>query len=972
MPSRQKLVLAGLVVASLAAGPALAAAPPSFSLSERMQCQAAIERVYAVHRSAGTPPRAVHDAVIRAKAEDAVLESAALERMWGTAITGPQLQAELDRMAAHSQAPDVLAELWAAVGGDARRAAECLARPLLADRLIQTAYGFDERIHGALGARVRRELAAIATAQDLKASSGVYREVEWHVGARDARRPDALALDRETFAARARELERELGGRRSGVVVGRVSALREDETRFYVVAVLAFDDRHIRLATAEWGKRPFRDWWSEARRGLAAHVEPLAFDLKLPPLPRRRCRSGRWTPTLQLLDPRYLHTAVWTGSEMIVFGGMSAVGEVYGDGSRYDPATDTWTLLPTAGAPSARFEHVSVWTGQEMIVWGGAPDRSGARYNPATDAWTAMSTANAPLGRWEASAVWTGTEMMIWGGDYGGSLLNDGGRYNPATDTWTDMAVAPLAPRAFHATVWTGTDMIVWGGGNDYIDALYGDGARYRPSTNQWTPVPSLDAPNARSSHTAVWTGTEMIVWGGLNYPTYDRSGGRYNPATDAWTPTSMVDAPSLRARHVAVWTGTEMIIQGGTSGAEAGGRYRPATDTWLPTSPVNSAGNGTGVTAVWAGKEMIVWGGFDEDWFHNDGGRYDPATDRWLRTGTMNVPRARGLHAAVWTGSEMMVWGGYVWGLNTNTGGLYTPATDSWKATTVAGAPIGRQNAEAVWTGSEAIFWGGWPETVPDVGTGGRYDPVADTWADVSLENAPNERYGHRAVWTGSEMIVFGGVGANPPTLAKRYRPATDTWTDATTLNAPGGRDHHAAVWTGTKMIIWGGSIDDGVTPTGGRYDPATDTWTPTNVAGSPPARMWPVDAWTGKEMVVWGGYDALYDVYFGDGARYDPVSDTWAVTTLAGAPSPRVAQGVWTGRDLVLWGGANDSSGGRYHPVTDSWRPTSLTSAPHVRWGGRWSTVWTGSQMIVWGGITVTQEGALYCAAQPFGLSP
>src|SRR6185503_4544572 len=99
--------------------------PPSFSLPERIQCQAAIERVYALHRGAGSAARAVPDAVIRAKAEDAVLKSVALERTWGIAITGPQLQAELDRMAAHSQAPEVLAELWAALGGDARRAAEC-------------------------------------------------------------------------------------------------------------------------------------------------------------------------------------------------------------------------------------------------------------------------------------------------------------------------------------------------------------------------------------------------------------------------------------------------------------------------------------------------------------------------------------------------------------------------------------------------------------------------------------------------------------------------------------------------------------------------------------------------------------------------------------------------------------------------------------------------------------------------------
>jgi hypothetical protein len=172
--------------------------------------------------------------------------------------------------------------------------------------------------------------------------------------------------------------------------------------------------------------------------------------------------------------------------------------------------------------------------------------------------------------------------------------------------------------------------------------------------------------------------------------------------------------------------------------------------------------------------------------------------------------------------------------------------------------------------------------------------------------------------------------------------------------------------------MIVWGGFINDGITPTGGRYDPATDTWMPTNLGGSPPTRMWPIGEWTGTEMIVWGGYNWLYYFDYGDGARYNPVTDTWVPTSSSGAPSPRVAQSVWTGRDLVLWGGANDSSGGRYVPATDTWRPTTLVSAPEVLWGGRWSTVWTGNQMIVWGGEGPTQQGSLYCASGRANIAP
>ena len=220
----------------------------------------------------------------------------------------------------------------------------------------------------------------------------------------------------------------------------------------------------------------------------------------------------------------------------------------------------------------------------------------------------------------------------------------------------------------------------------------------------------------------------------------------------------------------------------------------------------------------------------------------------------------------------------------------------------------------------------------------------------------------GYSAVWTGSEMIVFGGIGTD--TVAKRYRPATDSWTDASIVDAPGARDHHAAVWTGTEMIIWGGFINDGITPTGGRYNPVTDQWTPTNVADSPITRMSPVGVWTGTEMIVWGGNDWLFLGDLGDGARYNPATDSWTPTNMVGAPTPRITQGVWTGSELLLWGGADDSSGGRYDPATNSWRPTTLVNVPPVRDGGRWSTVWTGTEMIIWGGLIETQQGSRYCA--------
>ena len=59
-----------------------------------------------------------------------------LEDYWQQPITAEQLQAEMDRMAQNTKQPEVLRELFEALGNDPFVIAECLARPLLAERLL--------------------------------------------------------------------------------------------------------------------------------------------------------------------------------------------------------------------------------------------------------------------------------------------------------------------------------------------------------------------------------------------------------------------------------------------------------------------------------------------------------------------------------------------------------------------------------------------------------------------------------------------------------------------------------------------------------------------------------------------------------------------------------------------------------------------------------------------------------------------
>src|SRR4030095_10479818 len=344
----------------------------TLSFAERVAYQQAIEEVYWRHRiwpKERPDPKPSLDAVmsqaqLEKKVTDYLHNSQALEDYWQQPIGAEQLQAEMVRMAQYTKQPEVLRELFEALGNDPFLIAECLARPALAERLLRSCYAYEHTLY-----------------------------------------------------------------------------------------------------------------------------EQLGLSERLPTISDRP-------------------------------GGC---------------IDETWTATSTTNAPTARGSHTAVWTGSEMIVWGGYGGsyfNTGGRYDPTTDSWAATSTVNAPAPRGGNTAVWTGSEMIVWGGDDGFSV-NTGGRYNPATDTWTatNTATAPIG-RIFHTAIWDGSEMIVWGGWNE-IELR--TGGRYNPGTDSWTATTITSAPSARYDHAAVWTGSEMIVWGGWNGSNSFTTGGRYNPATDGW-----------------------------------------------------------------------------------------------------------------------------------------------------------------------------------------------------------------------------------------------------------------------------------------------------------------------------------------------------------------------------------------------------------------------------------------------------
>src|SRR5205823_7252813 len=172
----------------------------TLTFADRVAYQRAIEEIYWRHRiwpqaNAGPKPpleKVMSQAQIEKKVEEYLRNSQALEDYWQRPVTPDQLQTEMERIASRTKQPGVLREIFAALGNDPFVIAECLARPVLAERLITELYAHDQRFHGDLKRRAEAELRrhrgvwqkkhtlpGAASRSDAGVASGDYTEMEW-------------------------------------------------------------------------------------------------------------------------------------------------------------------------------------------------------------------------------------------------------------------------------------------------------------------------------------------------------------------------------------------------------------------------------------------------------------------------------------------------------------------------------------------------------------------------------------------------------------------------------------------------------------------------------------------------------------------------------------------------------------------------------------------------------------------------
>jgi hypothetical protein len=374
----------------------------------------------------------------------------------------------------------------------------------------------------------------------------------------------------------------------------------------------------------------------------------------------------------------------------------------------------------------------------------------------------------APIApRLDASVVWTGRELLVWGGasgDQGEDLRSDGAGYDPATGRWRLLAPAPLSGRQGQAAVWTGREMVVWGGYDDvsaHDFRVAGDGAAYDASSNMWRLLPPAPL-SARTNSIAVWTGRDVVLLGGQ--------------------PAVLTD--SLRS-------------------FADGAAYDPALNRWTPIAPpVPPRGHGLDwVAAVQAGGQLFAW----SDWsithqtgpgsFSERGGvdlfGYNEQTGRWrlLRTEPNELPA---VDTALWTGQAVLV-RGITYNCGSCTGpfvpeatDVFNPASNSWRR--LPPDPLGSNEPLSAWTGAALVsFIGSGQFGSIGPGSTAAYDPLRNVWR--RLPQAPFGCDGSQApVWTGQALLLYcprNGRGAAGRHDGLAFTPAPSS--TLTAHNKPG-----------------------------------------------------------------------------------------------------------------------------------------------------------------------------------------
>lgn len=486
--------------------------------------------------------------------------------------------------------------------------------------------------------------------------------------------------------------------------------------------------------------------------------------------------------------------AFWTGSEVLIIGSDTRHPNrlpVAG----LDPSTGQWTRYGSMPFPDP-FPLAAAWTGDSLIAW----DRSTRAFEwTPDDRWVELPSVPVDEGTCNPIAEAFGSSVFV-------SLCGQVALWDEGADRWVRV-VAPTIEDGYP---------------NSGCDAV----ARPTPATQQdW----------------------RILLWcssiDGTSFWSFDPSA--YEPAAfsapaiTAGSNQNWELLPNPRIANLAdttlVWSGTELLWFGGhgtTAESVTGWGYDPARGTHhrIPASPYPGR---YGQSAVMADGEMYILRGPMTVW--------NPATLEWRTTSPSPQPLALEPNL-VWTGERIIAFGSD--DSPTSRGAVYNPQTDSWQTMSAPPQPE-TQDQVVAWSGSHLYIFGGASFAAAPVSSssfsGARYDLSRDRWEKLPPVPEGVDLTTSAGDWVGTELVVIGediSIERDPDNASPlrsvgglAYSPTEGTWRN---IREPDPIDIGQLAWSRAisatehlgELAVYFPAPPDGGTSRLGFYDPTTNLW--------------------------------------------------------------------------------------------------------------------------------------------------
>lgn len=293
------------------------------------------------------------------------------------------------------------------------------------------------------------------------------------------------------------------------------------------------------------------------------------------------------------LDQRLTADLIWTGEEMIVWGGRQFIGgpNTLVDGAAFNPATDEWRLIarfPIQGPQATR----AVWGDGEMIVV--SPEGTFG-YDPVADTWREIGQALVPP-EFEDRMLYLDGWIYVW--DRAFSMH----RMDIRVGMWETIG-APDEIAGF-TEGWAGVLRLL---DEEVVAVIVGEGCEgrqlWRLSGDEWVGLPevTLSTPELTDCSTAnqsASVGRDLVVWEDESHPS-----AIYSTSTGEWQDMPPIPLAGTLGASGPVPMGPDHLLvpQWGQ-----GAIFEATSQEWIR---VLLPGHGSDAEMIWTGEEILAWG---------------------------------------------------------------------------------------------------------------------------------------------------------------------------------------------------------------------------------------------------------------------------------------------------------------------------------------------------------------------------